>query len=95
MVAGGCCLSNPRRSRAREIARSGANERGRRGDSIPYITYRGDASWWSNFTTEEGSGGSVPCGGVSARGWRLVGEHVARLQGLPRRAGGQREGRNV
>jgi hypothetical protein len=56
MVTGGHCSSNSRRSRAREVARSGANERGRRGDSIPYLTYRGDASWWSNFVEEVGGG---------------------------------------
>jgi hypothetical protein len=57
MVAGGNCFPNCRRSRAREIARSGANERARRGDSIPYLTYRGDASWWSNFVEEEAAAG--------------------------------------
>jgi hypothetical protein len=53
MVAGGYYFSNSRRSRAWEVARSKANERGRRGDSIPYLTYRVDASWWSNSAGEE------------------------------------------
>jgi hypothetical protein len=57
MVAGGYNFSNSCRSRAREVARSGANERGRRGDSIPYITYRRNASWWSNLAGEEAAAG--------------------------------------
>jgi hypothetical protein len=44
MVPDGCNFSNSRRFRAWESARSGANERGRREDSIPYLTYHGDAS---------------------------------------------------
>jgi hypothetical protein len=52
MVTGVHCSSNSHHSRAREVARSGANERGRREDSIPYLTYRGDASWRSNFAEE-------------------------------------------
>jgi hypothetical protein len=64
MVTGRYCSSNSHRSRAQEVARSGANERGRRGDSIPYLTYRGDASWLSNFD-QEGDG----CGSVHGGGW--------------------------
>jgi hypothetical protein len=59
MVAGGHSFANSHRSRAWEIMRSGANERGRGGDSIPYLTYHGDASWWPNFAGEESVGGSV------------------------------------
>jgi hypothetical protein len=52
MVAGAHCWPNSQHSRAREIGRSGAKERGRQGDSIPYLTYRADASWWLNFIGE-------------------------------------------
>jgi hypothetical protein len=42
---------------------SGANERGRRGDSIPYLTYRGNASRRSNFAEEDATAVcSVLCG---------------------------------
>jgi hypothetical protein len=41
---GGYCSSDSRRFRAREVTGSGAKERGRRGDSVPYLTYPGDAS---------------------------------------------------
>jgi hypothetical protein len=54
MVAGGYCFSNSRQSRAREIARSRAKERGQGRDSIPYLTYRRGASWWPDFAGEEG-----------------------------------------
>jgi hypothetical protein len=57
MVTGGHCSPNFRQFRAWEVARSGANERGRWGDSIPYLTYHGDASWWSNFVKEEVTAG--------------------------------------
>jgi hypothetical protein len=67
MVVGGYNSSNSHRSRAREVARSGANERGRRGDSIPYLTYRGDASWRSNFTREE-----VPTGPLQVVGFAPI-----------------------
>jgi hypothetical protein len=38
MVTSGYCSSNSRRFRAREVAGSRGNERGRREDSIPYLT---------------------------------------------------------
>jgi hypothetical protein len=53
----GYCSSNSHRSRARKVARSGANERGPRGDSIPYLTYSGGASWRSNFAEEVATAG--------------------------------------
>jgi hypothetical protein len=68
MVAGGYCWPISQCSRAHEITRSGANERGQRGDSIPYLTYRGDASWWPNFAGEDGGGGSVLGGSPSVPG---------------------------
>jgi hypothetical protein len=40
---------------------SGANERGRRGDSIPYLTYCGDASWRSNFVEEDATAVCSTC----------------------------------
>jgi hypothetical protein len=57
MVAGSYNSSNSRHSRPWEVARSGPNERGQCGDSIPYLTYRGDASWWLNFIGEEAAAG--------------------------------------
>jgi hypothetical protein len=60
---GGYFSSNCHRSRAREVARSGANERGRRGDSIPYLTYRGDAPWRSNFMEEDAAAVPFICSG--------------------------------
>jgi hypothetical protein len=69
MVAGGYCFANSRHSRSREIARSGAKERGRRGDSISYLTCSRDASWWLDFDGEDAA--AVPpdfCSGVAALG---------------------------
>jgi hypothetical protein len=72
MVVGGYCFGNSRQSRAREIARSRANERGRRVDSIPYLTYRGGASC-GQILLEKRVPTVLPVlflgGGVSARGW--------------------------
>jgi hypothetical protein len=72
IVAGGHNFSNSRLSRAREVGRSGANERGRRGDSIPYLTYQGDASWRSNFAGEEAPAGlfmAAVLQGIKATSW--------------------------
>jgi hypothetical protein len=57
METSGYCSSNCRRFRAREVAGSGGKERGRRGDSVPYLTYHGDVSWWSNFAGEAAPAG--------------------------------------
>jgi hypothetical protein len=99
MVAGGYCWLNSWHSRAREIARRRAKERGRRGDSIPYFTYRGGggASWWPNFAGEEGGGGSIPVlgGGASAQGWRHWSGAASRggaWRGCRSRAGPRRAG---
>jgi hypothetical protein len=102
MVTGTHCWPNSQRSRAREIARSGAKERGQRGDSIPYLTYHADASWWLSFAGEVavavlsvrflGNGASAQ---VLARGGQQ-GRSVARLQGQGRAKvhRGQGEGRD-
>jgi hypothetical protein len=78
MVAGGYSFANSHHSRARKIMRSGANERGRRGDLIPYLTYRGGASWWPDFAGEEGGDGLLVLflGGGTEQG-RLGGEGAA------------------
>jgi hypothetical protein len=57
MVVSGYCFANSHHSRAWEIVRSGAKERGRRGDSIPYLNDCRGASWWPDFAGEEGDGG--------------------------------------
>jgi hypothetical protein len=92
MVTDGDCSSNSGRSSAREVAGSDANERGRRGDSNPYLTYRGDASWRSNFAGEVAPAGlflpvsflfvlaALFLGAAGTRGG-LQEEGVARLQG--------------
>jgi hypothetical protein len=73
------CSLNSRHSRAREVARSGANERERRGDSIPYLTYRGDASWRSNFAEEVATAGLF-CSWLHFYPWRLPAGTTARTQ---------------
>jgi hypothetical protein len=78
--------------------RSGANERGRRGDLILYPTYSGDPSWWSNFAREvavvalfmtRSPGRRRFCTGVVAP-VRVVQEEAFRGKGVA--AGGRRWG---
>jgi hypothetical protein len=69
-----------------------ANESRRRGDSIPYLTYRGGASWWLNFAGKEGGGGSV-CG----CSWTVALLFMAAALGIRGGVGGgsQEEGRRA
>jgi hypothetical protein len=108
MVAGGYCFANSHHSRAWEIATIEAKERGRRGDSIPYLTYRGGASWWPDFAGEVaavvlpglcswavalGRGGQQGGGrGCRGDGMAAGGRRDCRGRAGPRRAGARGKG---
>jgi hypothetical protein len=74
---------------------SGENERGRRGDSIPYLTYCGDAPWRSNFTEEDAAAVLFcSCAGSCSGGcllctWALAGGCGCRREAVLRQ---EREG---
>jgi hypothetical protein len=63
MVAGAHCWPDSRRSRAREIMRSGVKERGQRGDSISPLNHGEEAPWWRESRREEVA---AHCSGAAA-----------------------------
>jgi hypothetical protein len=95
MVVGGYCFADSRRSRAREIVRSGAKERGEGGDSILGLTEGLTEAAGIKAGRDGGGlcrGGSamLPCpaklGGAGRQGTRVGAE--ARLQEVTSRRAG-------
>jgi hypothetical protein len=75
-------------------SRGAGQERGRRGDSIQYLTYRGDASWWPDFAGEEGGGALLRVVALLFLGVRgCIGQcRRRRARGKARHGAGRRAG---